>query len=105
MLNPSELNAPEVDREPGTASGCECVCVMLRRAGSSTQDETRNRHHWMDGLMDGWMRGGGINRGSMTSLTLSTEAALCAEVQLLYHPGNRDHHHGDEGCLRSERTH
>lgn len=58
--------------------------MTLRRTGSSTQDEIRNRHHWMDELMDGWMRGGGINRGSITSLTLSTEAVLCTEVQLLF---------------------
>lgn len=58
VLNPSELNAHEVDREPGTASGCECVCVTLRRAGSSMQDEIRNRHHWMDGWVNGWMAEG-----------------------------------------------
>lgn len=51
-----------------------------------------------NGWMDGWIGEGGMNRGSLTSLTLSIETVLCSEAQLLYRPGNQDHHHGDDGC-------
>lgn len=45
--------------------------------------------------MDGWREGGGNEQRLINIITLSIEAVVCSEAQLLHCPGNQHRHYGD----------